>query len=76
MTARSVAVCIGSCLVTVAVGCAENPVPPVPVAVVDVNGVSLPYEVAGDGPPLVLIHGWAWSATTVAGLGRRRASRI
>lgn len=59
MTARSVAVCIGSGLVTVAVGCAENPVPPVPVAVADVNGVSLPYEVAGDGPPLVLIHGWA-----------------
>lgn len=26
---------------------------------VDVNGVSLPYEIRGEGPPLVLIHGWA-----------------
>ena len=27
--------------------------------VVEVNGVVLPYEVQGSGPPLVLIHGWA-----------------
>jgi pimeloyl-ACP methyl ester carboxylesterase len=26
---------------------------------VDANGVSLPYEISGSGPPLVLIHGWA-----------------
>lgn len=25
----------------------------------DVNGVTLPYEIAGSGRPLVLIHGWA-----------------
>ena len=27
--------------------------------VVEVNGVSLPYEITGSGEPLVLIHGWA-----------------
>ena len=26
---------------------------------VNVNGVSLPYEITGSGEPLVLIHGWA-----------------
>lgn len=26
---------------------------------VEVNGVVLPYEIQGSGPPLVLIHGWA-----------------
>ncbi len=26
---------------------------------VNVNGVSLPYEIRGEGTPLVLIHGWA-----------------
>ncbi len=30
-------------------------------ATVDVNGVSLRYEVEGNGKPLVLIHGWALS---------------
>jgi len=59
MTPRRVASWIGSCLLTVAVGCAEPPVPPVQMAVADVNGVSLPYEIVGDGIPLVLIHGWA-----------------
>ena len=29
----------------------------------DVNGVTLPYEVTGTGPPLVLIHGWAVNRT-------------
>ncbi len=32
-------------------------------ATVDVNGVSLRYEVEGSGKPLVLIHGWALSQT-------------
>ena len=26
---------------------------------VEINGVDLVYEVEGEGPPLVLIHGWA-----------------
>ncbi len=32
-------------------------------ATVEVNGVSLRYEVEGSGKPLVLIHGWALSRT-------------
>ena len=32
-------------------------------ATVEVNGVSLRYEVEGSGKPLVLIHGWALSHT-------------
>lgn len=32
-------------------------------ATVEVNGVSLRYEVEGNGKPLVLIHGWALSRT-------------
>lgn len=31
-------------------------------ATVEVNGVRLYYEITGNGPPLVLIHGWASNA--------------
>lgn len=35
-----------------------------------INGVSLHYDVSGDGDPLILMHGWGCDHTTVASIAR------